>query len=149
MLMVCPRDLFHNLFVPHGTSYIMRQIIPTYNEADYGGGVTERRRQRMRLQITGDGNQPRLFRAIRDEFFEDLGGLLQDLRAKLQDAMDRCSNDVRTDIELVRSVNNATSGEEDFLASSLDMVEDVQRQLDELSAEFALLPRQIDNRIIA
>jgi DNA repair ATPase RecN len=126
----------------------MQQLIPMYNDADYGNGVTQRRKQRMRLHITGDSNRPRLFRAIRDAFFEDVSGLLRDVRTKVQDAMDTWSNDFRRDIELIRGENNPVSHEEDFLTIALDEVEDVQKQLDELSDEFALLPRQIHNRIM-
>lgn len=93
------RTTFHDLLKTHSSSFVMHRMQPMYNEIDSGNGVTKRRIQRLKKQISGD---PKLFTVIKSLFIAALGALLEDVRVKLQQAVDNCLSEIENDLELVR-----------------------------------------------
>lgn len=93
------RTTFHDLLKTHSSSFVMHRMQPMYNEIDSGGGVTKRRIQRLKVQISGN---PKLFTVIRQLFIETLGALLEDVKVKLQQAVNNCSSEIENDLDLVR-----------------------------------------------
>jgi hypothetical protein len=139
---VSTRTIFHDLLRTHGTSYVMHCMLPMYNEIDTGDGVTKRRIKRLELQISGDRNNPKLFKVIRDLFIAALSKLLEDTKAKLQEAVDKCSVDIGNDLELVRGEDVSTSDEGNLTGMIFDVLEVAQTRRTEALREFeAALPR--------
>lgn len=107
-----------------------------YNEIDPGDGVTKRRIKRLELQISGDRNNPNLFKAIRDLFITALSKLLEDTKAKLQDAVDKCSADIGNDLELVRGEEVPNSDESTLTGMIFDVLEVARTRRTEALREF-------------
>lgn len=114
----------------------MRRMVPMYNELDFGKGVKQRRIQRLDLQISGDRNNPRLFKVIRDSFITALARLLDDTKTKLQAAVDTCSADIGNDLELVRGEELPNSDESHLTEMMFDVLERAQVRRREVLAEF-------------
>jgi hypothetical protein len=107
-----------------------------YNEIDLGDGVTKRRIQRLKLQISGDRNNPQLFKVIRDLFIAALSALLEDTKGKLQEAVDKCSADIGNDLELMRGEDVAASDESNLTGMVFDVLEEAQMRRAEALREF-------------
>ena len=120
----------------------MHRMLPMYNEIDSGDEVKKRRIRRLELQISGDRNNPKLFKVIRDLFIRALSKLLEDTQAKLQEAVDKCSADIGNDLELVRGEEVPNSDESNLTGMIFDVLEVAQTRRTEALREFeAGLPR--------
>ena len=115
---------------------MMHQMLPMYNEIDSGAGVTKRRIQRLKLQISGDRNNPKLFKAIRDLFISALSTLLEDTKEKLQEAVDKCSADIGNDLELLRGEDVPASDESTLTGMMFDVLEEAQTRRADALREF-------------
>jgi hypothetical protein len=109
---------------------------PMYNEIDAGNGVKQRRIQRLQLQISGDRNNPKLFKVIRDLFIAALSTLLEDTKLKLQEAVDKCYADIGNDLELVRGEDVPASDESNLTGMMFDVLEEAQTRRVEAVREF-------------
>jgi hypothetical protein len=111
-------------------------MVPMYNEIDNGDGVKKRRIKRLELQISGDRNNPKLFKVIRDSFLTALSRLLEDTKAKLQEALDKCSADIGHDLELVRGEEVPNSDGSILTGMIFDVLEGAQVRRTEALEEF-------------
>ncbi|CAG8958124.1 hypothetical protein HYFRA_00000470 [Hymenoscyphus fraxineus] len=93
------QTIFHDLLKSHSSSFVMQRMQPMYNEIDSGNGVTKRRTERLKRQISGD---PKLFKVITRLFLAALEALLGDVNTKLQQAVNNCSAEIENDLNLVR-----------------------------------------------
>jgi hypothetical protein len=130
------RTIFHDLLRAHGTSYVMHRMLPMYNEIDGGDGVKKRRIQRLELQISGDRNHPQLFKVIRDLFITALSTLLEDTKAKLQEAVDKSSADIGNDLELVRGEEVPNADGSNLTGMIFDVLDAARRRRTEALEEF-------------
>jgi len=120
---------------------VMHHMLPMYNDLDGGAGVTKRRIRRLKLQIEGEGDRnnldhPPLFKVIRDLFIVALSAMVEDTKTKLQEAVDKCSGDIRSDLELLRGESAETSDETSFIAKAFDVLEMAQTERFEALREF-------------
>ncbi|CAG8972215.1 hypothetical protein HYALB_00010994 [Hymenoscyphus albidus] len=93
------QTISHDLLKSHSSSFVMQRMQPMYNEIDSGNGVTKRRTERLKRQISGD---PKLFKVITRLFLAALEALLGDVTTKLQQAVNNCSAEIENDLNLVR-----------------------------------------------
>jgi len=130
--------IFLHLRRAHGASYIMQHMLPMYGEIDSGNGVTKRRIQRLELQVSGDRDQniPKLFKFIRDSCNASLSNLLETTKEKLQEVVDKCSEDIRNDLEIVRGEDVPASDESEWTMEMFHVLERAQAKRDEVSREF-------------
>jgi hypothetical protein len=121
---------------------VMECMLPMYNEIDSGSGVKARRIVRLKLKISGDRNNPKLFKAIRDLFIAALSALLEETKEKLQEAVDTCSEDIGNDLELVRGEEVPASDENNLTGMMFDVLEEGQtRRVEALRVFEAALMR--------
>jgi len=112
---------------------VMQHMLPMYNELDNGTGVTKRRVNRLKLQIEGRddrsnrGNPP-LFNVIRNLFIAELATMVEDTKTKLQEAVDRCSEDIGNDLELLGGESVPISDETSFTERASEILETVRAE---------------------
>jgi hypothetical protein len=90
------------------------------------------------LQVSGDlsRNIPKLFKFIRDQCNASLSTLLESTKAKLQEAVDKCSTDIGNDLEIVRGEEVPASDESNLTSEMFHVLETAKTKRDEAEREF-------------
>lgn len=128
--------LFHDFLQTHGTSYVMRQMLPMYSEGQSGDGTKKRILARLRLQVTGDRNNVGLFKAISKGFMLDTNSLLEETDGELRRATEKCCEDIRNDLELLRGENTPVAEQDGVLEMMFTMLEEARTNREEVVRVF-------------
>ncbi|RDL41569.1 uncharacterized protein BP5553_01548 [Venustampulla echinocandica] len=123
--------IFHDLFKTHGTSYVMRHMLPMYSEVQSGSGTKNRILTRLDLQVRGDRNNAGVFKAIRDLFISEINSLLEETNEQLQRAIEKCGEDIMSDLELLRGEDTPGVEQDGVLETMFTVLGEARTNRDE------------------